>query len=140
MSDHQPAVFDRGRYAVATCGVMLLGLASRSKYAGVMPAAVTNYAGDTLWALMVYLLFATLCPAALPRRIAAAAVAFAFLIEFSQLFKPPWLEQIRNLPGMRLVLGYGFLWTDLWCYAAGILIGWQGDRLCRNASQRGLVK
>lgn len=139
MSDHQPAAFGRGRYAVAACCVILLGFASRSKYADVVPAAVTIYAGDTLWALMVYLLMATLCPAAHPRRIAAAAVAFAFLIEFSQLFKPPWLEQIRNLPGMRLVLGYGFLWSDLWCYAAGILIGWQGDRFFRNASQRGLV-
>ena len=139
MPDHQPATFGRSRYALAACSVMLLGLMSRSRYADVLPVAIKNYAGDTLWALMVYLLMATLRPAVYPRRIAAAAFAFAFLIELSQLFQSPWLEQIRNLPGMRLVLGYGFLWSDLWCYAAGILIGWQADRFFRNASQRGLV-
>ena len=41
----------------------------------------------------------------------------------SQLYHAPWIDAIRDtLPGA-LVLGYGFLWSDLACYAAGVALG-----------------
>lgn len=117
----------RWRWVSATACVVLTGLASRSSAAKLLPSILTDYAGDTLWALMVYCLFATLSPRSSPRKIAVASLMFATTIEVSQLFKPAWLEFIRNLPGMRLVFGYGFLWSDLVCYCAGVLIGWWAD-------------
>jgi len=51
------------------------------------------------------------------------AVAIAFLVEFSQLYHAPWIDSIRHTWLGGLVLGFGFLWTDLVCYTAGIAIG-----------------
>jgi hypothetical protein len=48
---------------------------------------------------------------------------FAFGIELSQLYHARWIDQIRHTRAGGLVLGYGFLWTDLLCYVIGIAIG-----------------
>jgi hypothetical protein len=106
---------------------VLLGLASRSSAADTLPEVVRDYSGDVLWALMVYLLFAAVLPKHAASHIALIAMTFATGIEVSQLFRPDWLETIRNLPGMRLIFGYSFLWSDLLCYAFGITIGWLGE-------------
>lgn len=117
--------FSRNRllFCLSPALVMLLGLASRSPAARQLPAVVRNYSGDILWALLVYLLLGCILPKALPHRIAMCAAIFATSIELSQLFQPDWLEHIRNLPGMRLIFGYSFLWSDLACYATGIASG-----------------
>jgi hypothetical protein len=102
--------------------VVALGLASRSK-ALPWPAFFAAYAGDTLWALLVFLLVRFLAPTRPRLHVAAVALAFSFAVEVSQLFHPPWLDALRRtLPG-RLVLGAGFLWSDLVCYSAGVLAG-----------------
>ena len=45
-----------------------------------------------------------------------------FVIEFCQLLTYDWLVQLRaTLPG-RMILGQGFLWSDICAYAAGVLI------------------
>jgi len=93
----------------------------------MLPDFVVQYAGDTLWALLVYLLLAIAMFRSPPNHIAVLAMAFAGSIELSQLFRPEWLERVRDLPGLRLILGYGFLWSDLLCYAAGIATGWLGE-------------
>ena len=52
--------------------------------------------------------------------LAAIACAIAFSVELLQLYHTPWLNAIRDtLPG-RLVLGQGFLFSDLLCYTIGI--------------------
>nr|WP_246357714.1 DUF2809 domain-containing protein [Pyxidicoccus fallax] len=102
--------------------VLALGLASRSKSVA-WPPFFAAYAGDTLWALLVFLLVRFLAPARPVLHVAAAALAFSFAVEFSQLYQAPWLNAVRGtLPG-RLVLGAGFLWSDLVCYSAGVLAG-----------------
>lgn len=102
--------------------VVALGLASRSP-AVPRPSIVAAYAGDTLWALLVFLLVRLAAPRWQLVYVAGAALAFSFAIEASQLYHAPWLDTVRRtLPG-RLVLGAGFLWSDLVCYTAGVLIG-----------------
>ena len=105
-----------------TLVVILLGLASR-KFREYLPAFLGEYAGDTLWALVLYLLVILLTPS---RRIvvrATIALAIAFLVEFSQLYHANWIDGIRATTLGGLVLGFGFLWTDLICYAVGIAAG-----------------
>ena len=102
--------------------VILLGLASR-KLAPSLPPFVAAYAGDTLWALTVFLGTGILFPRWPTRRVGTAALLFAFLIELSQLYHAPWIDAIRETTPGALVLGYGFLWTDLLCYAAGVGAG-----------------
>lgn len=111
--------------------VLALGLASRSKSIP-WPAFFAEYAGDTLWALLVFLLLRFLAPARPVVHIAGAALAFSYAVEVSQLYSAPWLDALRRtLPG-RLVLGAGFLWSDLVCYTVGVLLGLGLDALLRR--------
>ena len=121
----------RWPYLFALAVVVVAGLASR-RFAAALPAFVSRYAGDTLWAAAVFLAAAVAWPAASTRRIAAGTCGVAFAIEFSQLAHPAWLDAVRRWPGARVVLGEGFLWSDLVCYAVGVLLAAGLDRLLRR--------
>ena len=111
-------------YAVAIVIVIAVGLASRTTAADeFLPAWLANFSGDTLWALMVFLIFGFLFPKAKTAIIAGAALAFSFGIEFSQLYQAEWLNPIRQTQIGALILGSGFLKSDLICYTVGIFIG-----------------
>jgi Protein of unknown function (DUF2809) len=84
------------------------------------------YAGDVLWAAMIYWGFRFLW-ATEPKRTTLYALAFCFLIEISQLYHAPWIEQIRQNRLGGLVLGFGFLWSDLVCYLVGVGVSYWGD-------------
>ena len=114
---------------------MALGLASRRFGAG-LPTFLSEYAGDTLWALLVFLGISALRPdARLPPR-GATALGIAFLVEISQLYHAPWIDGIRATKIGGLVLGFGFLWTDLLCYAVGVGIGILLDCMLRSSKAR----
>ena len=78
------------------------------------------YAGDVLWAAMIYWGFKFLF-AQEPKRTAFYALISCFLIEFSQLYYAPWIDQIRNNRLGGLVLGFSFLWSDLGGYLVGVV-------------------
>jgi hypothetical protein len=109
-------------YIIAATVVVIAGLASR-RYRGQLPAFLAEYAGDTLWALMLFLLVSTLLAGRPILARALISLALAFLVEISQLYHAPWIDSIRHTTLGGLVLGFGFLWTDLVCYSVGIAIG-----------------
>ncbi len=101
--------------------VIALGLGSRSPAAAAhLPRFLTAYAGDTLWASMVYLCLLFALPRLSVRHAAAWALGLSVLVELSQLLHTPWLDALRAHRLGALVLGRGFLWSDLVCYAAGV--------------------
>lgn len=102
--------------------VIAIGLSTR-KYPEVFPIWIVKYLGDILWALMVFLGIGLIFNKASTKYVTLGALTFSFLIEFSQLYHAPWIENLRHTGIGGLILGYGFLWSDLICYAAGILIG-----------------
>jgi Protein of unknown function (DUF2809) len=108
-----------------------LGLASRF-YRPALPFLIAEYAGDTLWATAVFFLLRFCRPAASTLAVAAATLAIAFAVEFSQLAHPPWLDALRQLPGAALVLGYDFVPSDLVCYTAGVVLALAIDPLLRR--------
>jgi hypothetical protein len=112
----------RYRYAALIVAVVLLGLASRA-YSPPLPPAVKDYAGDALWALAAYLTIAFLFPRLPVRGVAAAAGLFSLAVEVSQLYHAPWIESVRRTRVGGLLLGHGFLWSDLVCYGVGIGVG-----------------
>lgn len=116
--------FKRNRitYLLAIIAVITLGLASR-RYSRQLPEFIAAYAGDTLWALMVFLGIGFLFPKWTTPRVAVAALLFAFSIEISQLYHAAWIDQIRHTTIGGLILGYGFLWNDLLCYGVGVGTG-----------------
>jgi hypothetical protein len=120
--NHQ--VIFRSRLKYACCGliVICMGLLSRSNHAN-LPKFIVTYAGDALWALTAFLGVGFLFPSLSPWRVSALTAAFSGIIEVSQLYHQPWLDAVRHTFMGALVLGKGFLWSDLLCYAAGISIG-----------------
>lgn len=112
----------RARLAALAVVVAALGLGSR-RFASFLPHLVAAYAGDTLWALEVYLGILLLRPSSSTRSAAAPALGFSLLIETSQLYHAPWIDALRSQPIGGLILGFGFLWSDLVCYAAGVGLG-----------------
>ena len=108
-------------YLILTIIVMVLGLLSR-KISG-LPKIIELYSGDILWALMVFLLFAFLFNKKSTIFIISWAIICSYSIEISQLYHAPWIDAIRNTVLGGLILGFGFLWSDLVCYTIGIIIG-----------------
>jgi hypothetical protein len=114
-------------FLLLVMATIAFGLATR-RFRRALPVAVGLYAGDVLWATMVYLLAAAIWPRASTRRLAVGAAVFALAIEVGQLHHAPWIDAVRGTRLGGLVLGFGFLWSDLVCYAAGIALAVLIDR------------
>ncbi len=109
-----------------------LGLASR-RFPAWQPAFVATYAGDALWAAMMFWLLALARPRAATWPLGLMALGIAFAVEMSQLYRAPWLDAIRGTRLGALALGQGFLWSDLVCYAAGVAAAVVLDRVVSRA-------
>ena len=95
---------------------------SRKLRAEQLPEWYTLYFGDFLWAMLVYFLIAV--SFGLENKLAFAfAIITTYLIEISQLFHPGWLDALRFYRIVGLVIGYGFLWSDIIAYTLGISVG-----------------
>ncbi len=114
-------------FLLLAMGTVAVGLATR-RFRRSLPAAVGMYAGDVLWATMVYLLSAAIWPRASILRLAVGTATFALVIEVGQLYHGPWIDAVRDTRLGGLVLGFGFLWSDLACYAVGIALAVLIDR------------
>jgi hypothetical protein len=101
---------------------VVLGLGSR-RHASRLPGFVAAYAGDTLWAFVAYLVIGLVLPGVSTWRVALMAMSFSAVVEVSQLYHAPWIDSIRRTTLGGLALGYGFLWSDLACYAVGVGLG-----------------
>ena len=104
-----------------------LGLATR-RAPSRFPDAVATYGGDVLWATMVYWLVAFVRPTASWRMLSAITLLIAFGVEASQLVHTPWLDALRATRLGALVLGRGFLVSDLVAYCVGTVLALLLDR------------
>ncbi|MEG0772853.1 DUF2809 domain-containing protein [Clostridium sp.] len=102
--------------------VIFLGLLSR-RITEYIPDIIDLFLGDSLWALMVYFIIRTLFKNSTAKKVALIALLFCFTIEISQLYHGDWIEVIRGTTLGGLILGYGFLWTDLGAYLLGVGFG-----------------
>jgi hypothetical protein len=109
------------RLALIAC-VIALGLGSR-RFGHSLTGFAAAYAGDTLWSLVAFLGIGLILPRFSTWRVAALAMSFSVMIEVSQLYHAPWIDSIRGTTLGALVLGHGFLWSDLACYAVGVGLG-----------------
>jgi hypothetical protein len=99
------------------CITIVLGLASRHF------SFVPLFVGDILWATMVYFIVRFLFINKPVSFTVTISLLFSFAIEFSQIYKAPWIDSIRPTLFGRLVLGATFNWGDMVCYAVGVGIG-----------------
>ena len=98
--------------------VVLIALGLLSRRVKFVPAAC----GDALWAMMVYCCFRIVLISKPMIISAVAALITSFAIEFSQMLTPDWLVKIRSTFLGHMLLGQGFLWSDLLAYTIGIAV------------------
>ncbi|GAB6436707.1 MULTISPECIES: DUF2809 domain-containing protein [Bacillus] len=118
-------------YATFTIIVIILGLSSR-KLAFELPTLLNNYLGDALWALMIFIGFGFLFPKIETKKLAFISLMFCYGIEISQLYHAEWIDSIRATTLGGLVLGYGFLWSDLVAYTIGVGVGFLFEFILRT--------
>jgi hypothetical protein len=116
-------------YFILIVFTIIIGLLSR--HYTVIPLFI----GDVLWALMIYFIMRFLFIKAGIARIIIYSLLFCYAIEFSQLYKAPWIDSLRHTLFGRLVLGDTFLWGDLLSYTGGVAIGVLINLLINKKSQ-----
>lgn len=82
-----------------------------------------KYGGDALWALMIFLGFRCVLIQISALRVLLVALAFCFVVEFTQLYHAPWIDSIRQTRLGALTLGSIFNAPDFLAYTVGIVIG-----------------
>ena len=100
-----------------------LALATRSHYQWFHPFIV-QYGGDVIWSGMFLFLLRIFFVHTSLWKLALVNYIMGAVDELSQLSDAGWLVTIRHTYFGRLLLGVGFLWSDLICYAVGTLIAW----------------
>ncbi|UCD53498.1 MAG: DUF2809 domain-containing protein [Phycisphaerales bacterium] len=113
--------------AVAIVAVVVAGLLSRSPLAVHLAKSIKTNAGDTLWALALFLSLGLLLPKIPTITVAFLALVIACGIELSQLYQAPWINRLGRTDLGGLILGFVFKWTDLACYTSGVLPGTAGE-------------
>jgi len=94
------------------------------RFYGFAPEWFNDLFGSVAYEIFWILLVALLFPQALPFWTAVGVCLATCVIEFLQLWHPPFLEAMRaTLPG-RLVLGNNFSWSDFLSYFIGSFLGW----------------
>jgi len=106
------------RYKYASLILLIITTGLLSRQTTVVPA----FTGDVLYAVMMYFIVRFCLLRSKIKKIAIISLCICFAIEFSQLYQSGWINNIRaTLPG-RLILGRGFLWSDLLAYVSGVSI------------------
>jgi hypothetical protein len=103
-----------------------LGLLSRKN------SGIPFFVGDILYAVLIYLLFRGIGIFKSEIKTFFLSLLCCFFIEFSQLLDWELLLQMRATTLGKLVLGQGFLWSDLVAYSAGTGLGFLWDIFLRE--------
>ncbi len=104
---------------------IVIGICSRSSN---IPVFLYPYLGDVFYALMMYWIVAWFYNSKSRYFVLIMSIAICFLIELLQLYDARWINTIRHTTLGGLVLGYGFLWSDLICYSIGGMLGYYLDK------------
>ncbi len=113
-------------YALLTLFTMALGLGVRRLWHD-LPEWINFWIGDFLWATMLYWACRTLFLNSAIQKMTLCLIVFCWFIETSQQWHTPWLDAFRATTFGGLLLGHGFLWSDIFAYTAGVLFGYWLD-------------
>ena len=93
---------------------------------------ISAYGGDAARAMAAYAGWRLLRPTDALLATAGLASLAAFTIEISPLFRIDWLDTIRPTRLGTLLLGRGFLWSDLVAFAVGTVAATELDAATRR--------
>ena len=112
----------RAIHLVLIVATIPLGLGSRARGLPV-PGLARTYGGDVLSATCIFFGVRYVAHRRTLSRCAAIGFTICVLIELQQLYTGAWLVPLRNDTPLGILLGHGFLWSDIACYAVGTAIG-----------------
>lgn len=98
---------------------IIAGLVSREMSESVVPLFV----GDILWGLVVCLTFRLIIIKKPLRYALFFSLCYCYATEFSQLYKAPWIDNLRPTFFGRVLLGETFYWGDIASYTIGVALG-----------------
>ena len=100
---------------------IIIGLISRTK---IIPEIIYSYLGDYLYTLMCFLIIGFLFNKTESLKVALISILLCYLVEIFQLYQADWINSIRSNKLGGLILGYGFLWSDMVSYTLGGITGY----------------
>ncbi|MEB3279273.1 MAG: DUF2809 domain-containing protein [Lyngbya sp.] len=100
-----------------------IGLASKY-YQGPLQFWVNNSFSSIFYEMFWMFLVVLISPRLSPAPVAFWVFIVTSVLEFMQLWKPPFLQAIRETLIGRLVLGTTFVWGDFLYYVLGCAVGW----------------
>ena len=106
-------------YALLFLLTIGLGLVSR-KINYLFPDYINLVLGDAIWAMMIYLGVCLIFCKLTIIHTALVSIFLCYLVEISQLYHEHWVDGIINTTLGGLVLGFGFLWSDILAYSIGV--------------------
>ena len=112
----------RNIYLLLVPAILVFGLTIRAA-PKIFPPLFAEYAPDILWALLVFALVRLLAPRQTTAKVALLALSFSLFMECSQLYQASWINQVRATKIGGLLLGFAFLWSDIFCYLIGVALG-----------------
>jgi len=105
-------------------------------YTGNASAWVNNSLGgvfyEIFWCLLIFLLFTKLKPMV----IAIVVLLTTCTLEFTQLWRPQFLETLRDNFIIRTIIGNSFSWSDFPYYIIGSIAGFALILLIKRISER----
>lgn len=106
----------RIKYVFIICLIIILGLLSRKT------PSIPLFVGDVLWAAMIFYMMRFFFSQTNFKRLFILSLLFCYFIEVSQLYQAGWINNLRNTTIGGLILGHGFLWSDILAYSFGVTI------------------
>ena len=88
----------------------------------VRDAFIRPYGGDVLVTWLICCALRTVWPQGYRLPIAGGVLAFAVLVEVGQYFGLVYLLGLGHIAFFRILIGTGFSWWDMLCYAAGCIL------------------
>lgn len=114
-------------YLILTFSSIVIALFIRSKWA-YLPDFINIWIGDYLWGIMLFWAGRLFFLGVDKPKMTYALVVFCWCVEASQAFHRPWLDAFRDTTFGGLLLGHGFLWSDIIAYTAGVVSGYFIDK------------
>lgn len=117
---NQKNISNRLRYLGLTIFTLFFALYLRSIWQ-YLPFFINIWIGDFLWAMMLFWCCRIVVLQIDGKKLALWLIIFCWLIEASQTIHTPSLDAFRNTTFGGLLLGHGFLWSDIITYTIGII-------------------